>query len=228
MGEIDLPPILETGNTLTFRDNFVDGPNLEFWTLKRADVARVAPVKWEGRTALKISVEPGDRKEVDQRYVSTERTEISEKPDVMVSEGRVCTYGVSIFIPTDISVSSNRLVISQFKQETGGKESPFISWRYIDGKLIFLVTNSQDRIRFTSTNKDLRGGWYNLETKYRISKGEGVAVATLDGEVVADYTGSMGVDRKKGKVYYKMGLYRDAIREGQTIYFSDFYRTISD
>src|SRR3989344_2039229 len=207
-----------------FRDDFTNGPNLDFWSLKRSEKGRILPVTWGGKSALQVDIHKGDRFAIDNRGTGTERNEISELNSVMLFEAVEASYNFSFGFPEGFVINDNRLVIAQLKQKTEGKESPFLSLRYINGSLLFLIVNSEDRLKFKLHQQEWRDGWHRTSVRYKIDRGNGIVKAEIDGNPVVDYEGKLGIPREEGKTYFKMGLYRDAAEYSQTVYFSDFER----
>jgi hypothetical protein len=214
-------------NDQIYVDNFITGVDLNFWTLKRSEPGRVSPTKWQDKTAIKIDIKKGDKHQIDNRSVDTERNEISELPEVMLNEGMVSNYSFSFAFPNDFPVINNRLVFAQWKQKSDDDRSPFISFRYKNGNVIFQMTAQQNKISYYAEDKEWRGAWHSAYVKFKINKGRGFVRATVDDEELCDLKGiKLGFSRKTGKTYFKMGLYRDSVEDEQSIFLADFQRII--
>jgi len=204
-------------------DNFVTGPDQKIWSLKRVEDSRIIHTIIDGRSALGISIQPGDK-----ASHGTERAEISEKSDIQLPLNTDASYNFSILLPPDFSKTDNRLVLAQWKEVTTEDKSPFMSLRYVSGEMFFQINSDNDKQKFPISNNVL-GRWMNLGVRYKISEsGTGVCVVIADNREVINYSGAIGYrDSSENRTYFKMGLYRDAINESQTAYFANFRRHIN-
>ncbi len=118
------------------------------------------------KPVLKITVHSGDFAMDGEDGHMTERAEITDPEEVKA--GTDIWYGFSVYIPKDFEISNNRLVIAQWKQPPKQGHvlpSPFVSWRYREGKIIGQVVNESERIRFKFSNVE-QGTWNRLITNY--------------------------------------------------------------
>lgn len=224
----DLPAIpieaVEDPTTILLKDDFEGDINRRIWGLKRIADGRWALAQIAGRNALKITIERGDRQEISDKGMPTERSELSEIKQILLPTDTPIWYGFSFYFPPDFVIVQNRLIFAQWKQRTGRKERPFLSFRYIDGELIFQVAHG-DQVRKFKKETDLRGVWHDVLVNYRLDKVDsGFAQAWVDGTSFAEYEGKMGYEPPRELTYFKMGLYRDKFDLPQTVYLARFRR----
>lgn len=213
---------------LTVKDDFGQGLNTDIWSTKRIEPGRWSFCQIEGRDAVKIELHKGDKQATDKRGVITERSELSENPETLISLGTNIWYAFLFYLPEDFPIVDNRLVIAQWKQYTPQPESPFFSFRYSGGELMakVAVETEEHRVKFRE-KKEWRGKWHDVLVNYLLTeKQEGFAKAWIDKKEFANYQGKLGFTPNAPLTYFKMGLYRDQIDLPQTIYFSHFRRGI--
>lgn len=216
----------ESRNTanLLLRDDFDGAINGKMWDLKRIKADRWTLTEMAGRKALGITLEKGDKQEVSSMGILTERSEFSERKTILVPADIPVWYGFSFYFPPNFPIVENRLVFAQWKQQTETDESPFLSFRYVGGKLIFQINYGDQKVKFEKMT-DLRGEWHDVLVNYGLGKeNSGFAKAWVDGFPLAEYEGKMGHERDWKFTYFKMGLYRDRLETPQTIYLARFRR----
>lgn len=214
---------------LVLVDNFENRINRKIWTLER-----IHPHSWkiseeqsyEGRSSVKITVNEGDKQEIGNDGKFTERAELKEAKSVQIRINTNIWYSFFFYMPKSFPINDNRLVIAQWKQETKvPKRSPFLSFRYRNGELIFQTIFEEKRYKYRK-KIDLRCSWHRILLNYRLKKNlTGYAKAWLDDYLLGNYRGSLGYKYKGETIYFKMGLYRDILKEPQTIYIDRFRRS---
>ena len=217
--EIKINLRTENPANLVLIENFNGTINKKIWDLSRSRTDRRIFTKIDGKEAIGITLEKGDKKEG-----ITERNEISEKKDILIPVDNSIWYGFSVYFPSDFAIVKNRLVFAQWKQKTERDESPFLSFRYVDGKLIFQVNHDDQRVKFEK-KIDLRGSWQDILVNYKLGKDDsGFAKSWVNGSLFAEYEGKMGYEAPRDLTYFKMGLYRDELETPQAIYIGSFGR----
>ncbi len=178
------------------------------------------------KPALKITVHSGDFVMDGGNGHMTERAEITNPEEL--EPGIDIWYGFSIYIPDDFEISDNRLVIAQWRQPPQGTSpSPFVSWRFQEGKIIGQVVDESKRIKFKFSNIE-KGVWNRLTTNYMLDKNNKSHCQFIVNDDRQVYEGKMGyADLPKEKIWFAMGLYRDHLPNPQTLYFDKFRRGAS-
>jgi Polysaccharide lyase len=186
-----------------------------------------------GHQALALTVHAGDRHEdASDNGLATERAEIMESWFLFSRTGRTYVYSFSLFLPNDLPSTTQRLVIAQWRQLCEARrcrpDNPILAIRYQQGQLI--VTRQDDRgraILFHSDN-DYRGKWLDFRFAVSFAAQQGSIDATLNGSTIIQYQGptvfapAHGYPAN-GLVYFKTGLYRDALNNPPwTIYVDEF------
>ncbi len=210
------------------RDDFINTIDTRIWSLERvADDSCYGFQMTEGKHALNITVHEGDRAGIGNDGRHTERTEITEHTNVQIPILTEIWYSFNFFFPPDFPIVNNRLVFAQWKQQTVKPESPFLSWRYSNGKLFFQTVFEYEKTNFDyPENNDIRGTWHTVLLQYRLRNDKTGFVKTwLDSSLFAEYDGPMGSSHPTSQLLqFKMGLYRDQLEIPQTILFSQFRR----
>lgn len=208
------------------RDDFAGKVDLKIWSLQRLSNHNWKTVKYKGKNAVKITVNKGDYRMVGNDGKFTERAELSEKESVWIPTRTLIWYSFSFYLPQDFKILKNRLVFAQWKQSTVRSESPFLSFRYVDGKLYFQVVFDSQRKKYFCKQKDWRGKWHKVLVYFKLEKSHhGETKAWVDGELIAKYKGRLGSSSPTSDPHFKFGLYRDQIEVPQTIYLANFRRS---
>jgi hypothetical protein len=198
----------------------------DVWFLKRLKKSNWKITKHLDRQCIRITVRKGDYQMKGNDGKLTERAELTENNYLRVPTGTPMWYSFHFCFPKDFLIVDNRLVFAQWKQSTVLPESPFLSFRYVDGKLYFQIVYDQRRKKFFCDKKDWRGRWHKVLIYYKLdSNFHGETKAWLDDKFIADYEGRLGSSQPTLDPYFKMGLYRDRIEKPQTIYLSHFRRS---
>jgi Polysaccharide lyase len=194
-----------------------------------------------GHGAVKISIHPNDKFEAGiNGNADSERDELLEAKDLTSKEDVPYEFSWSFFLPPDFPIVPVRLVIAQWKQYCNGDgkpcsdDSPVLAVRYIGG--VFQITQdlAHKHIILFEEKRDLRSHWLDLRFQVRFTPATtGRIKAWLreggSEKQVIDYTGitANAEDSTTGYAspshfYFKMGLYRNVMREPMTIYIDEY------
>jgi hypothetical protein len=188
-----------------------------------------------GRRALAITVHSGDRFEQGiDGSASTERAELMEAWWLFSRTGRLYVYSFSLYLPADFPVTSQRLVLAQWRQLCEAArcrpDRPILAIRYEDGRLQVTRQNQDEKVILYQGGEEVRGRWLDFRFVIRFDAGaNGRIDATLNGAKIVSYRGptvfqpAPGYPRH-GLVYFKTGLYRDALQEPPWTIYVDEYR----
>jgi hypothetical protein len=187
-----------------------------------------------GRRALAITVHSGDRFEQGiDGSASTERAELMEAWWLFSRTGRTYAYSFSIYLPEDFPQTSERLVLAQWRQLCEARrcrpDRPILAIRYEDGRLQVARQDQDDKVVLYQGTEQVRGRWLDFRFVTRFdAEASGHIDATLNGQDIVHYRGptvfhpAPGYPRH-GLVYFKTGLYRDALQEPPwTMYVDEF------
>jgi hypothetical protein len=186
-----------------------------------------------GRSAAQITVRASDRLEqASDDGAATERDELMEAPKYWSQSGRTYEYSFSLYLPSDFPVVEKRLVIAQWKQlcEWGScrPDNPVLAIRYVGGVLFVTRKNDAGETTVHSSQGEMRGRWLDFRFVTRFTQGEDGAIdGWMNGQQIAQYRGVTAYRAARGYpahgfFYFKMGLYRDLMKEPMTIYLDDF------
>lgn len=189
-----------------------------------------------GHSALAITVHSGDKYEAaSDDGLANERAELLEPRWLWSRPGGTYVYSFSLFLPSGFEQSSDRLVLAQWKQDCETEpcrpDNPVLALRYENGLLIVTREDtSGHRIVLYEGCEDIRGKWldFRFVTRFDVTK-QGSIDATLNGHSIVRYRGSTLYPPGHGypsrsRVYFKMGLYRDALNQPPWTIYVDEYR----
>jgi len=188
-----------------------------------------------GHKALAITVHSGDRPEAaSESGAATERAELMESWWLFSRAGRAYSYSFSLYLPSDFPKTSERLVIAQWRQLCEGSpcvpDNPILALRYEIGRLQITRNDEHGKTLLYQGDGDVRGRWldFRFTTKWD-STNKGTIDATLNGRGIAHYEGPTIYQPGPGHpqhalVYFKTGLYRDALHEPPWTMYVDEYR----
>jgi hypothetical protein len=185
-----------------------------------------------GRSALAITVHSGDRYEAASADgAATERAELMESWWLFSRVGRTYSYSFSLYLPNALPQTSERLVIAQWKQLClrCRPDNPILAIRYENGRLKVTRHDEHGNIVLYRSDDDPRGRWLDFRFIIRFDTTNGSIAATLDGHDIIHYRGptlyrpAHGYPLR-GLVYFKTGLYRDALGEPPWTMYVDEYR----
>lgn len=207
------------------------------WLRRRFEPGSVisqTAVVHSGRSALAITVHSGDRPEAASlEGAATERDEIMESWWLFSRTGRTYVYSFSLYLPKDFPQTSERLVIAQWRQLCMGPcspDNPILALRYESGRLQVTRNDEHGKTLLYQGNDDVRGRWVDFRFITRWERTpEGVVDATLDGGRILHYQGPTIYQPGSGHsrhalIYFKTGLYRDALHEPPWTMYVDDYR----
>jgi Polysaccharide lyase len=187
-----------------------------------------------GRGALAITVHSGDRPEAaSPGGAATERDEIMEGWWLWSRTGRTYVYSFSLYLPQDFPQSPERLVIAQWKElceRACVPDNPVLALRYELGRLQVTRNDEQGKTLLYQGDEDVRGRWLDFRFVTRWERtNKGSVDATLDGRGILHYEGPTIYQPGWGYsehalIYFKTGLYRDALREPPWTMYVDEYR----
>lgn len=217
--------MMETGG-IEYSDDFVSAEiDTSFWNLKRIREDRfemVHDVDGTAGPALKVTVHQGDLPEIGGDGNGTERSELSERKEVILPAGTDVWYAFSVYIPKDFVVINNRLLFASWKQV--GNRRPALALRYKNGNVIFIIQSKEERLTFKAPPIEL-GSWQRFMVHYRIAANhQGRTEAFLNGTSFASFEGFIGHPDDAVEAYFKLGAYRDTVPHTDTLYFAHFRR----
>jgi len=188
-----------------------------------------------GRRSLAVTVRSGDRAEAASADgAASERDELLESWWLYSRIGRSYVYSFSLYLPREFPQSSERLVIAQWKQLCEASvcqpDNPILAIRYTGGQLKITRQDEHGNAVLYQCKKDVRGRWLDFRFVTRFDPdSQGSIDATLDGSPIVHYRGPTAYQPARGYparglVYFKFGLYRDALNEPPWTIYLDEYR----
>ena len=187
-----------------------------------------------GRRALAITVHAGDRPEAASHGdAATERDEIMEAWWLFSRAERTYVYSFSLYLPNDFPQTSERLVIAQWRELCESAcvpDNPILALRYESGRLQVTRNDEHGKTLLYQGDEDVRGRWLDFRFTTRWDRTAAGAVdATLDGHGILHYEGPTIYQPGSGHpryalIYFKTGLYRDALHEPPWTMYVDEYR----
>jgi len=188
----------------------------------------------EGKSAAKITLRTGDIVEGgNDSSLASERDELEEADHLVCHEGTKYEYQFSLFLPNSFPIVSTRLIIAQWKQKCPRRlcsdDSPVLAIRYQSGILFITLTTDSGRRRLYELKDEVRNRWLDFKFRIRFSKqSDGEIEAFLNDKNIITYKGITGYSEKRdyyaknNTFYFKMGLYRDRMREPMSIYIDEY------
>lgn len=220
----------------TIYDGFETQKLSSIWRLQKLApnaIEMQSTITRSGQNAAKIMLNTGDMYEAgNDSSKASERAELLEAKELESIEELKYIYSFSIFIPGNFPVVATRLVIAQWKQRCDQDicedRSPVIAIRYESGKLfVTLQTGSKKEILY-KTSEEIKNRWLDFTFKIRFTRNtNGEISASLNDKSIINYTGVTGYSEQygfpsKSNFYFKMGLYRDRMKEPMTIYIDEY------
>jgi len=146
--------------------------------------------------------------------------------------GPTYVYSFSLYIPPDFPQTSERLVLAQWKQLCWRchPDNPILAVRYGNGILRITRRDAFRSQELYRGSEDVRGRWLDFRFVIRFDLTDrGMIDATLDGQPIVHYRGPTVYRPPRGHpirdlVYFKTGLYRDALGEPPWTIYVDEYR----
>lgn len=181
---------------------------------------------------MAITVHSGDCYEAaSEQGAATERDELMESSWLFSRIGRIYSYSFSLYIPEDLPRTSKRLVIAQWKRLCWrcDPDNAVLAIRYDHGVLRVTRRDASRSDELYRRDQDVRGRWLDFRFVIRFDLNEtGSIDATLDGVPVVHYRGPTIYLPPRGhalqRVYFKTGLYRDALHDDTWTIYVDEYR----
>lgn len=216
-----------------------ESPSLSWlrWSSYRLAPGAVVPeqsVVRAGHQALAITVHSGDRYEAaSEEGAATERAELMESWWLFSRAGRTYVYSFSLYLPKELPQTSERLVVAQWKQLCWHchPDNPIVAIRLEDARLLVTRTGQHSRQVLYQGTDDVRGRWLDFRFVIKFKNdGQGSIDATLDGRDIVHYRGptlyrpARGFSPSTELIYFKTGLYRDALHEPPWTMYVDEYR----
>lgn len=188
----------------------------------------------KGKRAIKITIHEGDNAEPGGSGKMTERDELLERKDLLSKEGKIYRYKFSMFIPRDFPIVPVRLVIAQWKQldvnNRAKVDNPLIALRYQEGVLRVTLQYEEEKSTLYKTKEEVREKWLDFKFEIKFSKGnDGLIKGWLNKKRIVNYNGQTAYKKeygyqKEGLFYFKMGLYRDTMKEPMDIYIDEYQK----
>jgi hypothetical protein len=186
-----------------------------------------------GHHAAQITLRANDRFEAaSYKGTANERDELVESPLLWSQTGRTYEYTFSLYLPKDFPIVQTRLVIAQWKQVCAwwdcNPSNPVLAIRYVGEVLYITRMNDAGQVTLYRSQGEMRGQWLDFRFVTRFSQREdGIINGWLNGRQIVQYQGVTAYRAAKaypacGFFYFKMGLYRDLMKEPMTIYLDDF------
>jgi len=186
-----------------------------------------------GHQALAITVHSGDRYEpASDTGAATERDELMESWLLFSRIGRSYAYSFSLYLPDDLPSTPQRRFIAHGRHLSEARrcrpDYPILALRYQQGLLEITREDDLGRHVLYQTARPVKGQWLDFRFVIKFDAQQGSIFATLDGEPIVEYSGptvfapSHGYPAH-GSVYFKTGLYRDALHDPPwTMYVDEF------
>jgi hypothetical protein len=222
---------------VNFYDGFETSDLNNNWSSKRMESSSLemqSAVVRKGKSAVKITLRTGDMVEAKtDKDNSSERDELLEALPLYAVEGARYEYQFSMFLPDSFPITSNRLVIAQWKQFcpfcSCSEYSPILAIRYISGKLFVTLQTGSVRDTLYTLNDEIKNRWLDFRFQIKFSKFEdGEVTAFLNDKEIIKYEGKTSypdncrILSAKNKYFFKMGLYRDRMPEPMSIYIDEY------
>jgi hypothetical protein len=193
-----------------------------------------------GKQAVAITVHSNDKFEAGQNgNKNSERDELREANELISRENVPYEFSFSMFFPTDFPIVPVRLVIAQWKQyclegvTACDDQSPVLALRYIGGELLITQDIEHKHIILFRQKTEFRARWLDFRIRAVFTpRSDGRETVWLDGKQIVDYTG-ITADQEgpefgyssPGRFYFKMGLYRDVMKEPMTVYIDEYSKS---
>lgn len=218
-----------------FESQELSGWRWSRWRLIPRAVASESTVVRAGRHALAITVHDGDRYEAaSDTGAATERDELMEPWWLFSRTGRTYVYSFSLYLAESVPRTPDRLVIAQWRQVCEDRrcspDRPILALRIENGALVVSRNDEQGKHILYQGTKDVRQRWLDFRVEVRFDSTEGgFADICLDGHRIVRYQGPTVFQPQHGYpghglLYFKTGLYRDALQQPPWTIYVDEYR----
>ena len=218
------------------RDDFEEPKLSSIWTAEKmvpGAFSIQSEIVHSGHSAAQITLHTNDRFEAaSDDGAASERDELMEAPRFWSRSGRSYDYTFSLYLPRDFPIVRVRLVIAQWKQlcerEPCRPDNPLLAIRYVGGILFVTCKNDAGETTIYKSEGEMRGRWLDFRFVTRFSqRDDGFLNGWLNGQQIVQYRGVTAYRGARGYpahgfFYFKMGLYRDLMKQPMTIYIDDF------
>jgi hypothetical protein len=220
-------------------DDFDSSSLSKIWSTGRMEPHSIeiqSAVVRNGKSAAKITLRNGDIVEPgNDSSLASERDELEEAEYLYAAEGKTYEFKFSMFLPMDFPIVPTRLIIAQWKQkcrqEICSDGSPTLAIRYRYGKLMFTLNTDSGRNKLYEIKDEVRNRWLDFKFRIRFSQDStGEIIGYLNDKKIFNYKGvtsftpRTGYLSKNNLYYFKMGLYRDRMREPMVIYIDEYIK----
>lgn len=218
------------------RDGFEEPKLSSIWTAQRmvpGALSIQSQIVHSGHSAARITLRANDRfEEASDDGAASERDELMEAPRFWSQPGRTYDYAFSLYLPRDFPIVKVRLVIAQWKQlcEWGPcrPDNPVLAIRYVGGVLFVTRKNDAGEATVYTSQGEMRGRWLDFRFVARFSqRDDGAIDGWMNGQRIVQYRGVTAYRAARGYpahgfFFFKMGLYRNLMKQPMTIYLDDF------
>lgn len=218
------------------QDRFEEPKLSSIWTARRmvpGAFSTQSEIVHSGHSAGQITLRSNDRfEEASDEGAASERDELMEAPRFWSHSGKTYDYTFSFYLPRDFPIVAVRLVIAQWKQlcEWGScrPDNPVLAIRYVGGVLFVTRKNDASEATIYRSQGEMRGRWLDFRFVTRFSqRDDGVINGWMNGQQIVQYRGVTAYRAARGYpahgfFFFKMGLYRDLMKQPMTIYLDDF------
>ena len=126
---------------------------------------------------------------------------------------------MSFYLPSDFPITTDRLVMGQWKQMNAGDKHPLIAQRFVNNTWYYTVNVGISKETFYLEALQL-GVWHDLIYNINFSPTtDGYFRAWHNGTQIIDYEGRTSYQYMPQYFYHKFGLYRDSWPTSWTIFF---------
>lgn len=183
-----------------------------------------------GKYSANITIQPGDTYQDDGVDNPTERDELDS--GIWVQEGLDVWYGWSFMLPADFVSTSDRYVMTQWKQngKVTSNQSPVLGLRYMSGDWFLTIRLEEwaekgEQIVYTLPALKL-GKWTDMIVNVNFSPDPRVGhmYAYVNGYLSAIHVGRTAYANPAGSssFYNKLGIYRDAYNTSWTMFLDNY------
>lgn len=171
-----------------------------------------------GAKSLEVTVREGDMASPGGDGFTTERADMDSGHYPLLNQD--AWYSFSVLFPTNFPLVDTRLVFGTCKQSDVAR--PIVAQRFRKGRHTLTVEAHGKRKEF-SLPKPKLGAWHDMVYHLRYAEDKtGRVEVWMDGKKVADYAGPTAEPNFKNAFYFKMGLYRDQMKQPMTAYFDNY------
>jgi hypothetical protein len=230
----------QSAQRLNVADGFEGASLSSIWATDRFEAGAVqmeSVVVRAGKQALAVTVRSRDEFEAGQNgNADSERAELREVNGLVSRQDRAYEYEFSMYFPKDFPVVPVRLVIAQWKQYCNGEgkpcsdDSPVLALRYIGGVLMVTQDIAHEQHVLYKEKAEFRGRWLDFRVRSRFTpEATGRQQVWLNGRQLVDFHGATADAEdaatgysKPSVFFFKMGLYRNVMREPMMVYIDEY------